>query len=187
MLSHSCDSSARWRSVSQRSGLLSQTRIAYAQRLGGRRKEDLVYIHIYVDYSWPMCKPEVEEEVRDKLGEWLGNEWEGSWVTLVWAGTISWCYLKYVLQSLFIRKRWWKGGKKGVCWFWVASPQKRGPGRNGEFSSLGKGEQNNTAGQAAHQSHGSCWGWSFGSGRKKSLQGEPGQEKLVTLKLTLVG
>lgn len=76
--------------------MLSQTRITYAQRLGGGRREDLVYIHTYVDYSWPMCKPEVEEEVRGKLGEWLGNEREGSWVMLSWAGTIGWCYLKYV-------------------------------------------------------------------------------------------
>lgn len=69
------------------------------------RRTWCIYTYVYIDDLWILCESEVEEEVRDKLGEWLGNESEGSWVMLSWSGMMGWCCPKDVPQSLFIRKK----------------------------------------------------------------------------------
>lgn len=94
----------------------SKVRMTSTQRVDGGRREDLFYIQIHVDYSWAVSKLSKRQDTSWENG-WV-MEGEGSWMILPWAGTIRWCYLKCVLPSLFIRKRWWKGGEKGCCWFW---------------------------------------------------------------------
>lgn len=93
----------------------SKVRMTSAQRVDGGRREDLFYIQIHVGYSWAVSKLSKRQDTSWENG-WV-MEGEGSWMMLPWAGTIR-CYLNCVLPSLFIRKRWWKGGEKGYCWFW---------------------------------------------------------------------